>query len=219
MAKKKKILRPVETKAEKKNNRFVEVICNKRIMLPVMIALAVVVVALTVLLILESSGVLYGLNVVDEVTEYEYLFDSSLPFLDGEVHESGNYRYRILTDGTVELYLYTEAWASSITVPSEIDGYKVSVIGSECFVDMPSLATVIIPEGITGIGDKAFQGCGNLYNLSIPASVTVIGTQAFDGCPAGMTVEYSGDIASVSVGAGNDRLLKAIERSDRSDES
>ena len=217
MAKKKRYVRPVETKVEKKPNRFVEVINNKKIMLPIMIVMLVSVVALTVLLILESSGALYGGDVVEEETEYEYLFDSSLAFVDGEVHESGDYKYRVLTDGTAELYLYTEAWASSVTVPSEIDGYKVSVIGSECFVEMPSLATVILPEGITGIGDKAFEGCGNLYNITLPTSVTVIGTRAFDGCPAGMNVEYSGDIASVSVGKGNDYLLKAIERAKQTD--
>ena len=217
LAKKKRYVRPIETKVEKKPNRFVKVINDKRIMLPIMIFLVLSVLALTVLLILESSGFLYDSSVDEVETEYEYLFDSCLPFLDGEIHESGDYQYRILTDGTIELYYYTEAWASSVTVPSEIDGYKVSVIGSECFLDMPSLATVIIPEGITGIGDKAFEGCGNLYNITIPASVTVIGTQAFYGCPAGMNVEYSGAITCVSVGKGNDYLLKAIERSKRTD--
>ena len=100
-------------------------------------------------------------------------------------------------------------------MPSEIEGYKVTIIGSQCFVQMPSLSTVTIPDGVVGIGDEAFEDCGSLYNLRLPASIEVIGTKAFSGCLAAMNVDYSGDISQVKVGAGNSYLVSSIERAKR----
>ena len=35
-------------------------------------------------------------------------------------------------DGTAELYFFTDGYATEVTVPAEIDGYKVTVTGMEC---------------------------------------------------------------------------------------
>lgn len=184
---------------------------DKRLMIPVTVFLAVCVIGLTVLLVLDSTGALYGSSTdkgknppaVDGIGGEQTL-------LDGKLHESGEYQYRLYTDGTAELYYYDNGKATEVNVPSEIDGYKISAIGDECFVWMPSLTRVTIPDGITRIGAEAFSGCGNLVDLRLPKTLTMIGADAFKGCSSAMRVEYGGDISKVIVGTGNDALLSAI---------
>ena len=184
-------------------------------MIPIIVVLGLAIAALTVLIVLDASGLLYGDPPKEDEEVYEYLFDDSLELLDGVIHETEEYQYRLLADGTAELYFYKDVRANSVTVPSEIEGYKVTVIGTQCFVQLPSLSTVVIPDGVVGIGDEAFADCGNLYNLRLPESIKVIGTKAFSGCLAAMNVDYSGDISTVNVGAGNSYLVSSIGRAKR----
>ena len=193
-------------------DRFMRVICNKRLMIPITVLLAVCVVGLTVLLVLDYTGVLYGFtsdkgNATDSNTASDG-WDATL--LDGKVHESGIYQYRLYTDGTAELYFCKDASLTELSVPAEIDGYKVSAIAKECFVWMPALTTVTVPDGIAYIGAGAFEGCGNMLSLRLPATLIKIGADAFKGCPSTMKVEYTGDVSRLEVGEGNSSLLTSM---------
>jgi hypothetical protein len=198
------------------NERFLRIINDKRIMVPITVLLSVCVVCLAVLLALDASGVLYGFGGGEDKGDAPD-GDSSLvspELLDGVKHKSGNYEYRLLKDGTAELYFYenpSNRYETEIVVPSEIDGYPVSVIGSECFVWMASLVSVTVPDGVTDIGAEAFSGCGNLLQLRLPKSLVRIDEHAFKGCPHSMKVEYSGDISKVTVGEGNSSLTDSIK--------
>ena len=184
---------------------------DKRFMIPVTCALAFCVLALVLLLVLESTGVLYG-YVSDKEKEpgQGTVNGGDREFASGDIITSGNYEYRLYTDGTAELQFYKDNYATEIIVPSEIDGYKVTAIGDECFVWMAYLTSVTIPEGITYIGAEAFSGCGVLSNLQLPSTLTRVADQAFKDCPTTMTVEFRGDISKVAVGIGNDALLTSI---------
>jgi len=46
----------------------------------------------------------------------------------------------------------------SLSVPSHIDGYRVTAIGSRAFADHPALQTVVLPAALTEIGSSAFSG-------------------------------------------------------------
>ena len=60
------------------------------------------------------------------------------------------------------------------------DDVFLTAIKNTAFFGCHSLASVVIPAGVTSIGDQAFHSCTNLSKVTIPASVTSIGNGAFD---------------------------------------
>jgi hypothetical protein len=69
-----------------------------------------------------------------------------------------------------------------VTIPDTINGLPVTSIGNLAFHCRPSLAKVMIPNGVTNIGNGVFHGCSSLTSVAIPNSVTRIGPWAFSGC-------------------------------------
>ena len=65
-----------------------------------------------------------------------------------------------------------------VTIPSEVNGYKVTRIGDAAFSDC-SMDSVIISEGVESIGKFAFSGCGNISYVSIPSTIKTLERFAF----------------------------------------
>lgn len=97
---------------------------------------------------------------------------------DLDMFTYGDFDYKVLDDDTVYIGKYNGT-ETSVTIPSEIDGRKVSWIGNTAFQFCTSLTSVIIPNGVTNIGWGAFYACTNLENVEIPNSVIGIGSDAF----------------------------------------
>lgn len=95
-------------------------------------------------------------------------------------------------NGTVTLLTYTGA-ARRVEVPSEVDGFPVTVIGDRAFQNCSVLEEVILPDGIESIGWFAFSGCISLRNVRIPHSVTVMCYGIFENCSSALTVKCPGD--------------------------
>ena len=91
------------------------------------------------------------------------------------------YKYTENTDGTLTITELTDKGKSEyeLSVPSELDGKKVSAIGDSAFKDDVIIKSVDIADGIEYIGSSAFLSCYNLENISIPQTVTDIGSHAF----------------------------------------
>ena len=66
-----------------------------------------------------------------------------------------------------------------VVIPSEIDGVKVTIIGSFAFASNRSLESVKIPNTVKTINNNAFYDCNALKNVEIPNSVTSIERAAF----------------------------------------
>jgi hypothetical protein len=75
----------------------------------------------------------------------------------------------------------------------DFSGSTFTCIGYGAFSGRTSLASVTIPNGVTGIGNWAFEGCTSLVGITIPSSVTSIGQLAFFNCTslAGVTIPNS----------------------------
>ena len=89
----------------------------------------------------------------------------------------GDFEYSVSGD-TAEITKYKGS-ASTLVIPSEIDGKTVTGIGRMAFASCTTLTDVTIPEGVTTIGEDAFCGCTALLSVKIPKSVTAIGSHAF----------------------------------------
>lgn len=96
-------------------------------------------------------------------------------------YTSGDYEYIILDDGTAEIAKHKGS-ATEVTIPSTLDGKRVSRIGNTSFGGNFSLVSVVIPYGVTKIDIAAFADCVCLTSVTIPDSVTDIGTLAFSDC-------------------------------------
>ena len=71
---------------------------------------------------------------------------------------SGDFNYEVLsgTDKTCEITDYTGS-ATTLDIPSQLDGYTVTSIGAEAFSNCDSLTSVTLGNSLTRIGDWAFK--------------------------------------------------------------
>ena len=61
--------------------------------------------------------------------------------------------------GTYSTPSIPKSYSGAITIPEEVNGYKVTSISDYAFYNCSSLTSISIPEGVTTIGSYAFQNC------------------------------------------------------------
>ena len=110
--------------------------------------------------------------------------------------EYGDFEYEELDDGTISIISYN-GFDEDLTVPSSINGKRVTSIGEDAFHDCISLTSVIIPNSVTSIGDYAFVWCDSLTSITIPNSVTSIGEYAFYGCDSLTSITIPNSVTSI----------------------
>lgn len=108
------------------------------------------------------------------------------------------FQYEIREDNTIEIVKYIVSSSEEVTVPAEIDGRAVTVIGESAFEKCEQLTTVNLPDGITTLGDEAFYRCVNLTEIVIPNSVTSIGAGAFKDCQALQTLTLPDGLTEIN---------------------
>ncbi len=86
-------------------------------------------------------------------------------------------------DGTVKITQYCGN-DTSLVIPAEINGKKVTAIGANAFRFCPSLTSITIPDGVTEIGSNAFDGCASLTDVIMPVGLKSIYSKAFYNCTA-----------------------------------
>ena len=113
--------------------------------------------------------------------------------LAGPAAVQAQYAYSLNADGvSITITDYTGP-AGSVIIPSSINGYAVSGIAQDAFLNC-QMTNVTIPGSVTVIGPEAFYQCGNLTTVAIPSSVTNFGAGAFAACI---------DLKSITVAAQN----------------
>lgn len=68
----------------------------------------------------------------------------------------------------------------SLEIPALIEGFPVTAIGDNCFLDCSLITSVVLPAGVTSIGSSAFADSG-LQSINFPDSLKQIGENAFTG--------------------------------------
>ena len=120
--------------------------------------------------------------------------------VDGKEYTTEDFRYIILTDGTIEITKYTGT-DSDVTISSSYDGYDVSRIGAFAFEGCTTVEEIIMWPDVIFIGEAAFKGCTELEEFSIPSSVTVINDSVFENCTNLESIIIWGDVSSIGEAA------------------
>src|SRR5262245_59534117 len=83
--------------------------------------------------------------------------------------QAGDYIYEI-NNGTITITGY-QGPGGDVSIPSMINGLKVTGIGGLAFYNNRKLTDVTIPDSVTSIGNLAFSDCWGLTGVAIPNSV------------------------------------------------
>jgi hypothetical protein len=86
----------------------------------------------------------------------------------------------------------------AVTIPAEINGLPVAVIGIRAFAYSSGVTSITIPDGVTTIGYGAFSECRGVTNITIPGSVTNIEGAAFNECNSLTSVKIPGGVTTIA---------------------
>lgn len=92
--------------------------------------------------------------------------------------EQDNYKYTILSNGTIRILKYLDFCKTEMVIPERIEGKVVTDIAAECFKGCKELKCIIIPDTVTNIHAEAFDGC-SLDKISLPKELKTVGKSAF----------------------------------------
>ena len=97
-----------------------------------------------------------------------------------ESYTSGLYTWKYNDNGiTIVKYNGDEL---RVEVPSEIDGYPVTIIGEMAFLTDTTVESIIIPDSVNEIQSGAFLSCIRLSEIVLPETVTTIPYDCFGNC-------------------------------------
>lgn len=99
----------------------------------------------------------------------------------GSPSKSSEWRTERISSGGVRIFRNTAA-SGNVTVPAEIDGVPVRIVGNGAFMGFSGITKVTIPEGVRAIGRNAFSGCTQLKLVKI-GNVDYIAEDAFSQTP------------------------------------
>ena len=106
--------------------------------------------------------------------------------------------------------------ATEVVIPAQIDGYPVTIIGYDAFLDCSSLTNIVIPDSVTHIFENAFAGCSSLTSIDLPDSLTYIDDTTFKTCTSLTSIDIPDSVTSISVGVfTNCTSLTSIDIPDR----
>lgn len=137
--------------------------------------------------------------------------------VSGEESKSGNFYYYVDDDtnnATITQYLGN---SKSLTIPSTIDGYKVTKVESLAKIENDdevintTLETLNIGNNVQIIGSYSVSNFTKLKTVNIKSSVRVVESYAFDGCTSLTKINIDNGLKAIyGDGFGNIKNLKSI---------
>lgn len=90
-----------------------------------------------------------------------------------------------------------EGSKTTLTIPNEIDGKKVTKIGANAFDGNTSITSVEIQDGITTIDSYAFANCTALSSVNLPSKLKTISYGLFASCSNLTKIEIPEGVTSI----------------------
>lgn len=122
-------------------------------------------------------------------------------WIDGEGVE---WTYEVKSDETVciggdgSMAAVPQDTEGALTIPSEIDGRRVTEIASGAFRYCEWLTSVTIPDGVTDLRSSIFIQCTSLKEVRLPAGITEIPSCMFTYCEAMTRVVIPDSVTVIS---------------------
>ena len=91
----------------------------------------------------------------------------------------GDFQYKIEDDNSCTITDY-DGMASSLSIPSAINGHTVKQIDTGALSDNRIITSVTIPNGVTTIGFSAFNGCIKLEKIKFSNNLDTVCENAFN---------------------------------------
>ncbi|MBR4201299.1 MAG: leucine-rich repeat protein [Oscillospiraceae bacterium] len=106
-----------------------------------------------------------------------------------------------VSDGQVTITGTTGNLPEEYTIPAEIEGLPVTVLGKQAFQKQPTLAKLTLPDSLVRIDQAVFYDCDALTAAVIPSSVTEIGNSAFASCGSLAEITLNNGLKTIGSGA------------------
>ena len=106
-----------------------------------------------------------------------------------------------ITNNQVTITGYAGDLAGHLEIPSEIEGYPVTRIGSSALMFCDNLTSINIPDSVVSIGGNAIYGCDSLIKVSLGNGVNTFGNYAFRHCTHLPSVVIPSSVAFIGTGA------------------
>lgn len=108
------------------------------------------------------------------------------PIVDTVVIEGckSDYETEVLKSGSLRITKFIGFDEKEITIPNQLDGKAITVVGENAFAKCTGIEKVIIPEGITTIENGAFSGCESLKTVLLPTTLRWLGNKPKMNQPA-----------------------------------
>lgn len=90
-----------------------------------------------------------------------------------------------------------EGSKTTLTIPSEIDGKKVTKIGANAFDSNTSITSVEIPDSVTTMNEGAFANCTALSTVNLPSKLKTISYGLFANCSNLTKIEIPEGVTSI----------------------
>lgn len=101
----------------------------------------------------------------------------------------------------IEIYSVMSNATGEITVPAEINGIPVTVIGEHAFAGCQNITSVNLPDSVTAIGKQAFSMCYKLETVVMPSSIKEIGDETFLNCTSFKNINLPSELSIIGIRA------------------
>lgn len=88
-----------------------------------------------------------------------------------------DYETELLKTGSLRITKFIGFDEKEISIPNQLDGTPITVVGENAFAKCTGIERVVIPEGIEAVENGAFAGCESLKTVLLPSTLKRLGNK------------------------------------------